>query len=247
MEELRIPPEVADRLGYYVYLYVDPRTDRPFYIGKGQGRRVLAHLSVQNESRKAEVIAALKSEGKVPRIDILVHDLPDEESAFRIEAAVIDALELAGLTNQVRGWGTAQRGRARLSELIAAYGATPVEITDPSILIRINRVYRASMDANSLYDATRGSWRVGQRRERAKLAMAVYEGVVRAVYEIEAWHPAGSTPYATRDVAKLRREGRWEFTGREAGQEFQERYVGRSVGAYLRRGLQSPIVYVKCR
>jgi hypothetical protein len=141
-----------------VYLYVDPRTDRPFYIGKGQGRRVLAHLSVQNESRKAEVIAALKSEGKVPRIDILVHDLPDEESAFRIEAAVIDALELAGLTNQVRGWGTAQRGRARLSELIAAYGATPVEITDPSILIRINRVYRASMDANSLYEATRGSW-----------------------------------------------------------------------------------------
>ena len=74
-EDLRIPPEVADRLGYYVYLYVDPRTNRPFYVGKGQGRRVLAHLGVQNESRKAEVIAALKSEGKVPRIDILLHRL----------------------------------------------------------------------------------------------------------------------------------------------------------------------------
>jgi hypothetical protein len=202
---------------------------------------------VQNESRKAEVIAALKSEGKVPRIDILVHGLPDEETAFRIEAAVIDVLELAELTNQVRGWGTVQHGRAPLSELIAAYGAVPVEITDPTILIRINRQYRPAMDPNALYEATRGSWRVGERRERAKLAMAVYEGVVRGVYEIEAWHPAGSTPYATRDVVKLTREGRWEFTGREARQDLQDRYLGRSVAAYLRRGLQSPIVYVKCR
>lgn len=123
---------------------------------------------MQNESRKAEVIAALKSEGKVPRIDILVHGLPDEESAFRIEAAVIDALELAELTNQVRGWGTAHHGRAPLSELIAAYGAMPVEITDPSILIRINRLYRPAMNANALYEATRGSWRVGERRERSE-------------------------------------------------------------------------------
>lgn len=246
MEELRIPPEVAERFGYYVYLYVDPRTNRPFYVGKGQGRRVLSHLGVQNESRKAQVIAALKSEGKDPRIDILVHGLPDEESAFRIEAAVIDALELAELTNQVRGWRTAQHGRAPLSELVAAYGASPVEIADASILIRINRLYRPAMEPNALYEATRGSWRVGARRERAKLAMAVYEGVVRAVYEIEAWHPAGSTPYATRDVEALRREGRWEFTGRDAASEFQERYLGRSVAKYLRRGLQSPVVYVKC-
>jgi hypothetical protein len=106
---------------------------------------------------------------------------------------------------------------APLSELIGAYGATLVEITDSSILIRINRVYRPAMDPNALYEATRGSWRVGVRRGKAKLAMAEYEGVVRAVYEIVAW------------------------------QEFQDRYVGRSVGAYLRRGLQSPIAYVECR
>jgi hypothetical protein len=44
-------------------------------------------------------IAALKSEGKVSRIDILGHGLPNEETALRIEAAVIDVLELADLTN----------------------------------------------------------------------------------------------------------------------------------------------------
>lgn len=31
---LRISPEVAERLSYYIYLYVDPRTGKPFYVGK---------------------------------------------------------------------------------------------------------------------------------------------------------------------------------------------------------------------
>ena len=42
---LSIPREVARQLGYYVYLYIDPRSKRPFYVGKGQGERVLSHLS----------------------------------------------------------------------------------------------------------------------------------------------------------------------------------------------------------
>lgn len=49
---LEIPPEVEDNLGYYVYMYIDPRDDMPFYIGKGCGSRVLAHLSDDNESEK---------------------------------------------------------------------------------------------------------------------------------------------------------------------------------------------------
>jgi uncharacterized protein len=69
---------------------------------------------------------------------------------------------------------------------------------------------------------------------------------VRAVYEIEAWHPAGSTAYTTRDPSTLVREGRWEFTGHLASEEIRSLYVGRSVSAYLRPGLQAPVVYVNC-
>ena len=28
---------------YYVYLLIDPRTGKPFYVGKGRGRRMLKH------------------------------------------------------------------------------------------------------------------------------------------------------------------------------------------------------------
>ncbi|CAA9560026.1 MAG: hypothetical protein AVDCRST_MAG86-708 [uncultured Truepera sp.] len=36
-----ISPKVAERLKYYVYLYIDPRYNRIFYVGKGKGSRVL--------------------------------------------------------------------------------------------------------------------------------------------------------------------------------------------------------------
>ena len=107
-EGLRIPPEVAERLGYYVYLYLDPVTRVPFYVGKGKAGRVLAHLSEEAETRKCARIAELRAANREPLIDILAHGLPNEETALRIEAAVIDLLGLDSLTNLVRGWRSLQ-------------------------------------------------------------------------------------------------------------------------------------------
>ena len=76
--------------------------------------------------------------------------------------------------------------------------------------------------------------------------MGILNGVVRAVYAIDAWHPAGSTEYTTRERTELARPGRWEFVGHPAEAQLQERYVGGSVTAYFPQGLQSPVVYVCC-
>jgi serine/threonine protein kinase len=81
-----------------------------------------------------------------------------------------------------------------------------VRITEPALLIRINRLYREGMSAEALYDSTRGVWRVGTRREGAKYAMAVYGGVVREVYEIDRWHPAGTTPYKDLRQGRIERK-----------------------------------------
>lgn len=239
-----IPSNIAEHLGFYVYLYIDPRTERVFYVGKGQGTRMLDHLSDADESRKTQLINELRQEGLEPRIDVLAHRLPNEETAFRLEAAVIDLLGLSELTNQARGWRSVQTGRMSLAELVTYYAAQPVEIKDAVLLIRVNRLYRHGMSETELYEATRGVWKVGERRNGVQYAFSIFEGIVREVYVIETWHSAGTTPYQTRSVDELRLPGRWEFTGYRAPEDIRGRYHGRSVVSYLKPGSQNPIAYV---
>jgi len=239
---------VGERLGYYVYLYVDPRTNEPFYVGKGQGERAVAHLRDTSESLVVAKIKEILASGREPRIDILVHGLPSEKAAFRIEAAVIDAIGPEKLTNAVRGWESGKVGRMPLTELVALYGATPVEVVHPSLLIRISRLYRYGMEQAELYEVTRGTWKVGPRRAHAQYAFSVFHGVVRAVFQIEAWHPERSTPYHIRVFDDPEpQSGRWEFLGKPAEESIRLQYVGRSVQHYFKQGGQSPVVYVNCQ
>jgi serine/threonine protein kinase len=129
-----------------------------------------------------------------------------------------------------------------VSRDIGGRGADSVNITEPAILIRINQQYREGMSAQALYDATRGIWKLGPRRERARYALAVFRGVVREVYVIERWYPAGAT---FKDVS-MRVPGRWEFTGRAAEERVRDKYLGRSVAHYFKQGQQNPVVYVNC-
>src|SRR5437870_4950292 len=132
---IAIPPEVARKLGYYVYVLFDPRRNTPFYVGKGKGRRVLDHFSEVVESRKRDTINALMHAGLEPKIEIFAHALPNEDSAFRIEAALIDAFGLKRLTNQIRGWRSIETGRMSLKQAIAYYAAKPVNVTDSALLV----------------------------------------------------------------------------------------------------------------
>jgi hypothetical protein len=242
----RLPAGVAERLGWYVYLYVDPRTEKPFYVGKGKGDRILKHFDDSHDSAKTHTISELRTAGLAPRLDILGHGLKDEETAFRIETAAIDLLGLVDLTNAVRGWKSLQLGRMTLEELIGYYAAEPVDITHPVLLIRINKLYRHNMSPLELHEATRGIWKVGSRRAGAKYAFAVFEGVVREVYQIAGWHPALTLPYKTRDLSRRDAVGRWEFDGKVADEAMRKMYKGRSVQGYFKRGNQSPTVYVNC-
>ncbi|QII21791.1 hypothetical protein G6R31_06320 [Deinococcus wulumuqiensis R12] len=239
-----MPPEVAEHLGHYVYLYVDPRTEQIFYVGKGQGQRVLSHLSAVGESRKAQILSELRQAHLSPRIDILAHGLPDEATAYRIEAAAIDLLRMDSLSNLVRGWQSVRSGRRSLGELVSYYAAPPAVITDPVMLIRINKLYWHGMPAQELYEATRGIWKVAKwRQQEVKYALAVFEGVVREVYTTESWHPAGQTPYQTRPAEEVSDPQRWEFVGHVAPEEVRRRYLYHSVAAYFSKHSQNPIAY----
>ncbi len=241
---MRLSPTVSRKLGYYVYLYIDPFDDSIFYVGKGKGTRAFHHLRAHGQSATTQRIRAIRRKGKEPSIEVLVHGIADATTALRIEAAVIDLIGIKNLTNEVKGWGSGIYGRMEIEELRDLYERRGVTIKEPALLIRISRLFRYGMTPVELYDATRAAWAIGKDREKATYAFAVYEGIVREVYAIRQWFPAGAT-FSLRNPSGLRRRGRWEFVGTVAPSEMRRRCVGKSVAEYFGKS-RSPFVYVNC-
>jgi hypothetical protein len=113
------------------------------------------------------------------------------------------------------------------------------------MLIRINKLYRPDMTPDELYEATRGVWTCGTRREKARYAFAVFQGVVQEVYEIHAWHPAGTLEYRTRKPEDVQSPNRWEFSGGVAF-ELSKKYKDGSVESFFPKGAQLPFKYLNC-
>jgi len=241
-----LKPGMAEKLGYYVYLYVDPRDGKVFYIGKGKGERCLDHLFEDDDHPKVKRIREIFDDGLEPRIEMLAHGLRTEQEAYNIEAAAIGLLGLEKLTNRVVGKDSLRFGRKGLSELEGYYAAKPVKITDPVILIRVNQLYRHGMPASELYDITRGVWVLGlSRASRMKYVFAVYEGVVREVYEPAEWLPALTTKYPSRtDLVPEDAKGRIEFVGKVAPESIRQKYLLGDVTAYTKVSLQAPCLYI---
>jgi uncharacterized protein len=239
-------PGMAEKLGYYVYLYVDPRDGKVFYIGKGKGERCLDHLFEDDDHPKVKRIREIFAAGLEPRIELLAHGLRTEQEAYNIEAAAIGLLGLENLTNRVVGKDSLRFGRKGLSELEGYYAAKPVKITDPVILIRVNQLYRHGMPAAELYDITRGVWVLGlSRASKMKYVFAVYEGVVREVYEPEKWMPALTSKYPSRtDLVPEDARGRIEFVGKVAPESIRQKYLLGDVTTYTKASLQSPCLYI---
>ena len=79
--------------GYYIYAYIDPRTNEVFYIGKGVGDRAWRHVRRPSyyKTRKSFFYHKLRkmlSEGVKPTIIIIKDDLT-EETAYAVEVMLI--------------------------------------------------------------------------------------------------------------------------------------------------------------
>jgi hypothetical protein len=105
----KFPVGVADRLKWYVYRLIDPRTGETFYVGKGKGDRLFQHakgaLTTSGDEDRADLkyqrIKNITKAGIEVSHVIHRHGIDTEAVAFQIEAALIDAYP--GLTNRVSG------------------------------------------------------------------------------------------------------------------------------------------------
>lgn len=92
----QIPPEVAECIGHYVYLLRDPRDRQVFYVGKGQGNRVMAHdaeagADPTSERAKLVRINAITATGAEVEHLFVRTQLATDEEAFTVEQSIIDA------------------------------------------------------------------------------------------------------------------------------------------------------------
>jgi hypothetical protein len=90
---------------FYVYGLIDPRTNLPFYIGKGSGNRVDQHeveARAGKQSHKCNYIRELWREGcEVSKVTYKA--FKSEKAAFKYEEALISEVGLDNLTNICAG------------------------------------------------------------------------------------------------------------------------------------------------
>ena len=84
---------------YYVYTLIDPRTQQPFYIGKGKGDRCHHHLDSRakgENKRKDYLIESIRKENLEPLIKI-IEKFSDEIAAYELEEKLISQYGRKGI------------------------------------------------------------------------------------------------------------------------------------------------------
>jgi len=234
------PEEVVKQLKWYVYRLIDPRNGETFYVGKGHGNRVFAHIRAAADlegdelPNKIKRIHAIQLAGFEVSHVIHRHGM-SEETALEVEAALIDAYP--GLTNIAGGIGASDFGAMHSREIIGRYSAEPAVFLHKALLITVNR----SSEEISLYEAVRYAWKVSKTKaEQADVILPIVRGLIVGAFVADAWVDATAVNFPGRDNWP----GRRGFIGHEAPKELQSQYVGKRVpDQYRKKGASNPIKY----
>lgn len=237
--------EVIKSLRYYVYRLIDPRNGETFYVGKGVGNRVFAHVAgeasvVQSESddetsEKLTRIREIRNAG-LEVIHVIHRHGMEEPVAFEVEAALIDAYP--GLANDQGGHHSNDRGPMHAFQIRQKFEAPEFIARGDELIVNVNRLG----SSRSPYDAARFAWRLDPKKaERARVVLAVEHGIVIGVLIAERWLPATAENFPGFESMP----GRWGFVGRNAPPDVASAYLRHKLPADMQRarGAANPIRY----
>lgn len=191
----------SSELAYYVYALIDPVNKQVFYVGKGKGERMFAHVlesftvdttnSDISVGKKLERIQAIHNSGNKVEMRILHYGLTNEH-AFIVESVLIDVFSnftsidtnaIGELTNSINGFDH-QRGFCDVSELIRrAKVKEKIKLLPGEKLLAI-KINGTEQDDSEILEKVRKYWRIDPNHaNNATYIAACRHGVVVGLYK----------------------------------------------------------------
>lgn len=144
---------------FYVYRLIDPRTGKPFYIGKGTGKRIAFHEAAARRGKidnapKFQMIQSIWADGLEVQREIVKGGLTSAE-AFTLERQMIQ--EADALTNIVSGCASnEEKSRIEADSLLRRLKSFD-EWLQTAGSDKIDQVRRVFGDPRSFYDKVRST------------------------------------------------------------------------------------------
>ena len=234
------PPHISHKIKTYVYRLIDPRNGETFYVGKGCGNRVFAHIRAEKKLEGDELDNKLKRIREIRLAGFEVahvihrHGM-DNKTALEVEAALIDAYP--EVLNDIGGIHSNDYGVMHAKEIIKRYIAKKAIFKHKAILISVNR----SAATTSLYEATRYAWKISKSQaKKADVILAIKQGLIVGAFIAHEWLDATSENFPGHEDAP----GRLGFIGEEAPPIIKKLYIEKSVPyEYRKPGAANPIKY----
>jgi hypothetical protein len=240
--------EVIEQIGYYVYRLIDPRDGQTFYVGKGRGNRLFAHVNNALENYDKESYKE-KDETESTLKIAKIHQIKDagldvihiiqrwgltSHEAFLVESTLIDAFGFEQLSNIVKGHDS-NHGVTNAETLERDLSCDYFVEDENNPKFMIIKTQNRRIDEVGRYDATRYCWKVSLWKVKDyPYVLSVTGGIVREVYKVTEWHPVGGD------------SKRKEFTGIIAEPKILTIFKNKMIPEkYKKKGMAQSVLYSK--
>lgn len=228
----------------YVYALKDPRNWEIFYIGRWKENRIFQHakdaLKTNKSSDKLDKIREIINEWYNVEYFLIRHGLP-QDVMEEVEATLIEILDKNrnfkfNITNLVQWSHTYDRWIINTNEAMALYWGKKINITDPVMLININKLFKRNMSEEELYNVTRQSWKVWENKNKVKYVLVHYKWIIREIYKIKNRY----------SVINKQWQKRWAFNWIIADDTVRDKYLYGLVKNFFSKWAAYPIRYINC-